>query len=110
MGNILKLNNVTQGIIGQGDVIKLFNNFNSAGTNIGSARVYSFNLEDAPYSSEDGSTRWELRLFDAQTKTNLVLNQSVSNTELPAGSFVKGKNSGASGFAVGAGSNSTLIE
>ena len=99
MGNILKLNNVTQGIVGQGDVIKLFDNFSSTGTNIGSARVYSFNLEDAPY--EDGSTRWELRLFDAQTNTDLVLNQSVSNTELPAGSFIKGKSSGASGFAIG---------
>ena len=110
MGNILKLNNVTQGIIGQGDVIKLFDTFNgddSTGPNIGSARVYAFNLEDAPYIGT--STRWELRLFDAQTNTDLVLNQSVSNTELPAGSFVKGKNSGASGFAVGAGSNSTDI-
>ena len=110
MGNILKLNNVTQGIIGQGDVIKLFDTFNgddSTGPNIGSARVYAFNLEDAPYIGT--STRWELRLFDAQTNTDLVLNQSVSNTQLPAGSFVKGKNSGASGFAVGAGSNSTDI-
>ena len=110
MGNILKLNNVTKGIIGQGDVIKLFHNFDSSGTPIGSARVYAFNLEDAPYSSEDGSTRWELRLFDAQTHTDLVLNQPISNTQLPKGSFVKGKNSGASGFAVGAGGNSTLIE
>ena len=108
MGNILKLNNVTQGIIGQGDVVKLFDNFDGEGTNIGSARVYSFNLEDAAY--EGNATRWELRLFDAQTDTDLVLNQSVSNTELPAGSFIKGKNSGASGFAVGAGGNSTLVK
>ena len=107
MGNILKLNNVTQGIIGQGDVIKLFKNFNSTGTPIGSARVYAFNLEDAAY--EDASTRWELRLFDAQTNTDLVLNQAVSNTQLPKGSFVKGKNSGASGFAVGAGSVGSVI-
>ena len=107
MGNILKLNNVTKGIIGQGSVVKLFDNFDGVGTNIGSARVYSFNLEDSAY--EGDATRWELRLFDAQTNTDLVLNQSVSNTELPAGSFVKGKNSGASGFAVGAGSNSTVI-
>ena len=108
MGNILKLNNVTKGIIGQGSVVKLFDNFDGVGTNIGSARVYSFNLEDAAY--EGDATRWELRLFDAQTNTDLVLNQSVSNTELPAGSFVKGKNSGASGFAVGAGNNSTVIK
>jgi len=107
MGNILKLNNVTQGIAVQGSIVKLFDNFNSTGTNIGSARVYSFNLEDAAY--EDASTRWELRLFDAQTNTDLVLNQAVSNTQLPKGSFVKGKSSGASGFAVGAGGNSTVI-
>ena len=110
MGNILKLNNVTKGIAVQGSVVKLFDTFNGAdgtGTNIGSARVYAFNLEDAAY--EDGSTRWELRLFDAQTNTDLVLNQAVSNTQLPKGSFVKGKSSGASGFAVGAGGNSTGI-
>ena len=89
MGNILKLNNVTQGIAVQGSIVKLFDNFNSTGTNIGSARVYAFNLEDAAY--EDASTRWELRLFDAQTNTDLVLNQAVSNTQLPKGSFVKGK-------------------
>ena len=108
MGNILKLNNVSKGIVGQGDVIKLFDNLSSSGTNIGSARVYSFNLEDASY--EDDTTRWELRLFDTQTNTDLVLNQSVSNVELPTGSFIKGKNSGASGFAVGAGNNSTLVK
>jgi len=107
MGNVLKLNNVTKGVIGQGDVIKLFDNFNGAGTNIGSARVYSFNLEDSPY--EDATTRWELRLFDIQTNTDLVVNKLVSNAELPSGSFVKGKSSGASGFSVGAGGNSTVI-
>ena len=107
MGNLLKLNNVTKGVIGQGDVIKLFDNFNGAGTNIGSARVYSFNLEDAPYTGD--STRWELRLFDIQTNTDLVVNKLVSDAELPSGSFVKGKSSGASGFSVGAGGNSTVI-
>ena len=56
MGNILKLNNVTQGIAVQGSIVKLFDNFNSTGTNIGSERVYAFNLEDAAY--EDASTRW----------------------------------------------------
>ena len=107
MGNILKLNNVTKGVIGQGDVIKLFDNFNGEGENIGSARVYSFNLEDAPY--EDATTRWELRLFDIQTNTDLTLNNTLSSAELPLGSFIKGKSSGASGFSVGAGGNSTEI-
>ena len=107
MGNILKLNNVTKGRAIQGSVVRLFDNFNSTGTIIGSARVYSFNLEDSQYV--DASTSWELRLFDIQTHTDLVLNEEISSTELPAESFVKGKNSGASGFAVGAGGGSTII-
>ena len=49
MGNILKLNNVTKGRAIQGSVVRLFDNFNSTGTIIGSARVYSFNLEDSEY-------------------------------------------------------------
>jgi len=108
MGNILKLNNVTKGFAVQGSTIQLFDNFKGEGENIGSARVYSFNLEDASYVNV--TTRWELRLYDIQTNTNLTLNQPISNTELPSGSFVKGKNSGASGFAVQDGDNSPLIK
>ena len=107
MGNILKLNNVTKGRAIQGSVVRLFDNFNSTGTIIGSARVYSFNLEDSEYVGP--TTTWELRLFDIQTHTDLVLNEAISSTELPADSFIKGKNSGASGFAVGAGGGSTII-
>ena len=112
MGNILRVNNVTKGSIAPGSTIRLFDNFldvsgNTAGENIGSARVYSFNLEDAPYTG--ATTPWELRLFDIQTNTNLTLNQPISNTELPEGSFVKGKSSGASGFAVKAGGGLEII-
>ena len=109
MGNILTLNNVTKGIAVQGSVIKLFDNFNGedgTGNNIGSARVYSFNLKDAPY--ENATTKYDLRLFDIQTKTVLTLNEPLNSTELPSGSFVKGKNSGASGFAVDAGAGSVI--
>ena len=114
MGNILRVNNVKAGSIAPGTTIKLFDNFldefgaPTYGENIGSARVYSFNLEDAPYTGN--STPWELRLFDIQTNTNLTLNETISNAELPAGSFVEGKSSGASGFAVGAGGGSTIIK
>ena len=107
MGNVLKLNNVTKGLAIQGSTIKLFDNFNSTGLNIGSARVYAFNLEDAPYTGS--STRWELRLFDIQTNTDIVLNESLSSTELPADSFIKGKSSGASGFAVSAGDGTSNV-
>ena len=112
MGSMIRVNNITKGSVAQGSIVKLFNNYDSVhsalvGKNIGSARVYSFNLEDSAY--EDVTTSWELRLFDVQTNTDLTLNQAVSNAELPEGSFVKGKNSGASGFAVGAGGGSTII-
>ncbi len=107
MGNLIRLNNVKQGIANQGSIIKLFDDFGGAGKNIGSARVYSFNLEDSAY--EDDKTAWELRLFDIQTNTDLVLNKSITDAELPAGSFVKGRSSGASGFAVGAGGGEPVI-
>ena len=108
MGNIIKVNNVTKGVVNSGNVVSLYDQHGGLGTNIGSARVYSFNLEDAPYNNE--ATRWELRLFDIQTNVIITLNQSISAAELPAGSFVKGKNSGASGFATIAGAgNATII-
>ena len=113
MGNLLRINvpssGGAEGLAIQGSVVKLHDGFKSDASrgNIGSARVYSFNLEDAPY--EGSKTNWELRLFDIQTNTDIFLNQSVSNTELPKGSFVKGKRSGASGFAVSAGGNAQTI-
>lgn len=98
MGNILFLNNVTKGRAVQNGIVKLFDNFNSTGTNIGSARVYSFNLEDSEYVN--ATTSWELRLFDIQTNTDLIVNLPVNSTEIPKGAFIKGKNSGATGFHV----------
>ena len=106
LGNLLKVNTVL-GIPSQASVIQLYNNFNGTGDIIGSARVYSFNLEDANY--EDDTTVWDLRLFDIQTYTAITLNQAVSNSEVREGSLIKGKNSGASGYSVGAGGNSTSV-
>ena len=105
LGNLLKVNTVS-GLPDSGSVIQIYNNFNGTGDIIGSARVYSFNLEDANY--ENDSTVWDLRLFDLQTYTAITLNQSVSNSGIRTGSYIKGKNSGASGYSVGAGSN-TLV-
>ena len=95
MGNILRVNNV-QGVPKQGTVVSLFDNFNSTGNLIGSARVYSFNLENSVYSG--ATTNWDLRLFDIQTFSTISLNTNITTTEVPQGSFVKGKNSNASGF------------
>ena len=108
MGNILKVNNVF-GTAKQKEIINLCDRLKgSAGiTTIGNARVYNFSLDDAPY--KNASTNFNLYLYDIQTYTTLVLNSEVSNTELPKTSFVKGKSSGASGFAVAAGGNSTTI-
>ena len=113
MGNLFRVkvpsSGTPQGKSIQGSIVKLHDGFKSESgrANIGSARVYSFNLEDGAY--EGSSTNWELRLFDIQTNTDIFLNQQISSTDLPQGSFVKGKNSGASGFAIGAGNNSQTI-
>ena len=95
MGNILRVNNV-QGVPKQGTVVSLFDNFNSTGNLIGSARVYSFNLENPVYSG--ATTNWDLRLFDIQTFSTITLNTPIGISTIPEGSFIRGKNSNASGF------------
>lgn len=111
MGNLLRVNNVS-GTPKQKQEIYFQNQRKnsttvSAGTTIGSARIYSFNVTDAAYTG--ASTNWDLYLYDIQTYTQLILNQSVSSAQLPATSFIKGKSSGASGYAVSAGSNSNIV-
>ena len=106
MGNILKVNTAS-GTPKQKNTIDLLDQFVGSGTTIGRARVYKFNLLDASY--EDDSTNWNLYLYDIQTYTNLVLNTTIESSELPSTSFVKGKSSGASGFAVSSGGGLSTI-
>jgi hypothetical protein len=106
MGNIIGVNNVS-GTPKPKYAIDLYNQLNSTGSIIGNARVYSFSLTDAAYSND--ITNWDLYLYDIQTYTTLVLNSTISSTELPATSFVRGKSSGASGYAVSAGGASDTI-
>jgi hypothetical protein len=106
MGNNIIVNNVS-GTPRPKYTIDLYNQLNSTGTIIGNARAYSFSLTDAAYTN--ATTNWNLYLYDIQTYTTLVLNSTISNTELPATSFVKGKSSGASGYAVAAGGASDTI-
>jgi len=106
MGNIIRVNNVS-GIPKPKYTVDLYDQLNSTGSIIGNARVYNFSLTDAAYSNSN--TNWDLYLYDIQTYTTLVLNSTISNTELPATSFVKGKSSGASGYAVTAGGASDTI-
>ena len=91
-GNLITTNNTT-GYPVQGQVISLIDNFGGTGDIIGSARVYSFNLKDSAY--ENNFTEWDLRLFDIQTYTKLTLNTEVSSTQLPKGSYIVGRSSGA---------------
>jgi hypothetical protein len=106
MGNNIIVNNVS-GAPKQKLTIDLLDQFVGSGTTIGNARVYNFSLTDAAYSND--TTNWNLYLYDIQTYTTLGLTTSISSTELPATSFVKGKSSGASGFAVSAGGASSTI-
>ena len=106
MGNILNVNNVT-GLAKVKTTIELYSQFGTSGTQIGEARVYSFNLSNAPYS--DDSTTWDLRLYDIQTYTRLTLNQSVTTSEIEESFYIKGKSSGASGFATADGSSNVIF-
>jgi len=117
MGNLLRVNNVYGApftdITSNGSVINLYNqrrnsNTSGTGTLIGKARVYSFSVTDAAYTN--ASTEWDLYLFDVQTYTSLTINESVSGTQCPATSFVRGLSSNATGYVVsGAGSNELLL-
>lgn len=111
MGNLIRVNNIS-GAPKQKEVVYFQSRRKNstsvaAGSTIGSARIYAFNLTDAAYSS--ASTNWDLYLYDIQTYTELTINQALSSVELPSTSFIKGKSSGASGYAVSAGNNSTSI-
>ena len=112
MGNLIRVNNVSGSPILR-NKIELRNKRRGSSSikTIGSARVYNFNLTDAAYL--DASTNWDLYLFDIQTYTELVLNESITTSDLPKSSFVKGKSSGASGYVVsapGAAPGSTTIQ
>ena len=106
MGNIIRVNNVS-GTPKSRSAVELYNQFGGLGSKIGEARVYNFNLTDAAYTN--GATNWDLYLYDIQTYTTLSLNSTISSSELPATSLVKGKSSGASGYAVSAGGGSNVI-
>ncbi len=113
MGSMLRVNNV-QGTpfinIGGGtaNTIKLSKsrkvsgsnssaiNEEIAGSQIGDARVYSFNLTDASYGGSN--TQFDLYLYDIQTFTILKCN-NFTNGNVIKGSRVRGKASGAIGYA-----------
>ena len=81
------------------------------GNEVGVARVYDFRLESGSYSlSNADENEWNLALYDVQTTTDIALNQAQT---LTVPTFVKGDNSGATGFlrhAVSAGTAITVYE
>ena len=81
------------------------------GNEIGVARVYDFKLESGSYDAANGNVnQWNLALYDVQTNVEIAVNQS---TTLSVPTFVKGANSGATGFlrhAVSAGTAVTVYE
>jgi hypothetical protein len=104
IGSLLRVNNVNGtpyiNPLDQNNIINLYNqrlnSLNSGtGTLIGKARVYSYSLTDAAYS--DDSTSWDLYLYDIQTITKLTINEEPPNN-LVVGSFIRGLNTGASGY------------
>ena len=105
MGNLLRVNKVT-GLAEVKKTIELYSQFETAGPQIGEARVYTFSLTDARY--EGDTTSWDLRLYDIQTYTKLTLNQSVDSDDIKESFYVKGKSSGASGFATASGSSDII--
>jgi len=79
-----------------------------AGAEIGVARVYDFRLESGSYNISNGDlNEWNISLFDVQTITKITLNE---NTTLTTPTFVKGTNSGATGFLKNSISDSNVIE
>ena len=105
MGTIFKVNHVAgvpaPNINDNTALVELYNKRVSAddqkqGDKIGEARVYSFAVSDAAYTGD--TTEWDLHLFDVQVFTKIDLNQSVTNTEVPLTSFVRGVSSGATGY------------
>ena len=102
---ILKVNNVS-GAVAQKESVNLFDQQSGGGTQIGDARVYTFNLSGAAYA--DASTQWDLYLYDVQTYTSITFNVAVSGLGLVTSSYIKGKSSGASGYAVDSGTGSSV--
>ena len=118
MGTVLRVNNVfgtpAPNINDDTKFLTLWNqrtNSNTQGTGveIGRARVYSCAVSNASYNGD--ATEWDLRLFDIQTYTNLTVSATLSGTQLPTGSYLRGVSSGATGYSIGgSGTNFNLLQ
>ena len=114
-GTLMRVNNVSGtpliGVNNNSNTVELYSQRKSSlsagtGVKIGEARVYSFSVTDASYT--DSSTEWDLYLFDVQTYTMLTLNESLSSSNCPATSYIRGVSSGATGYVTTAASGTTI--
>ena len=114
-GTLLRVNNVFGtpfiGVNNNTNTVKLHkrrteSNTDGTGVEIGEARIYSFSVTDAAYA--DDSTEWDLYLFDVQTYVKLTVNESLSGSQCPATSFIRGVSSGASGYVKDAASGTEI--
>ena len=111
MGNLIVVNNIS-GSPKQNNSIELHSERRSSSgnpsssTKIGDARVYNYQLTDSAY--KDQTTNWDLYLYDIQTYTKLTLNVSASSLGINTSFQIKGKSSGASGYAIDGGTGSTV--
>ena len=92
--NIIELYSERRNATGNNNVA----NAGNAGlsTKVGEARVYWWGVTDDSY--KDGSTSWDLYLYDIQTYTKLTLANAYSTNDVPLTSYVRGLSSGATGY------------
>ena len=92
MGNLLRVFNVSGTPRSRASISLRRSN----GNDIGFAKVYYIANTDA--SHENNSTQYDLYLYDIQIGANVTVNTQLTSGQLPIGSRVKGKSSGATGF------------
>ncbi len=89
------------------DLRTVANQETNPGTEIGVARVYDYNLESGGYDvANTNLNQWDISLYDIQTYVNVTINEPI---DLSVPAYVKGENSGATGFLRNAVSNSAAL-
>lgn len=99
MGNRIRVNNF-YGAPKQNDEVTFYRrrldaSLSPDGPIVGTARIYTYNLVDAAYSS--AATEWDIYLYDVQLYTSITVTASVTTNTT---SFVRGRSSGATGYVV----------
>ena len=108
-GNPLFVNNIfgspSLGIGTTATVSLLDKRRGGSGSEIGLARLYDFKAQSASFVN--ATTKYEARLFDIKTFTNIKVGTAITSVTL--GTHIQGARSGATGFVRTTGSNVTDI-